>query len=125
MSRDETRFVRDRYDSLASRYDRLIRLPERLLFADGRQWAAGRASGDVLEVAVGTGRNLPYYRAGTTVTGVDVSAAMVEIARGRARQSAADVTLHVADAQDLPFGDATSFTGYVEFEMALYESLDR
>lgn len=107
MRRDPTSFVRDHYDSVASRYDSLIRVPERLLFADGRRWAASQASGDVLEVAVGTGRNLAHYRAGVRVTGVDLSAAMVEIARGRARKSAAAVQLHVADAQNLPFRDAT------------------
>lgn len=103
---DPTRFVRDRYDSVARRYDRLIRVPERLLFGDGRRWAAGRADGDVLELAVGTGRNLPHYRAGVRVTGVDISAAMVEIARVRAGRSAAVVQLQVADAQQLPFEDA-------------------
>lgn len=106
MNRDPTRFVRDHYDSVAHRYDRLVRLPERLLFAGGRPWAAGQADGDVLELAIGTGRNLPHYRARVSVTGVDVSAGMIEIARCRARESAAAVRLHVADAQQLPFADA-------------------
>ena len=48
MSRDSTAFIRGHYNSVASRYDRLIQVPERLLFADGRQWAASQAVGDVL-----------------------------------------------------------------------------
>lgn len=104
-SRDSTALVRDHYDSVASRYDRLIRLPERLLFADGRQWAASRARGHVLEVAIGTGRNLPHYPPGTHVTGIDVSSAMIDVARSRADRTGAHVDLHVADAQHLPFGD--------------------
>ena len=107
MRRDPTGFVRDHYDSVAHRYDRVIRIPERVLFADGRQWAAGQASGEVLEVAVGTGRNLPYYRPGTSVTGVDLSAAMIDVARRRAREGPAGIHLQVADAQHLPFADAT------------------
>lgn len=107
MRRDPTGFVRDHYNSVAHRYDSLIRLPERVLFADGRQWAAGQAGGDVLEVAVGTGRNLPHYRPGTSVTGIDLSEAMIDLALRRASASAADVQLHVADAQHLPFADAS------------------
>lgn len=107
MRRDPTAFVRDHYDSVAHRYDSVIRLPERVLFADGRQWAAGRARGDVLEMAVGTGRNLPHYRPGTRVIGIDLSEAMIDVARRRASASAADVQLQVADAQHLPFADAT------------------
>ena len=107
MKRDPTGFVRDHYNSVAHRYDSLIRLPERVLFADGRQWAAGQARGDVLELAVGTGRNLPHYRPGTSVTGIDLSEAMIDVARHQASTSAADVQLHVADAQGLPFADAT------------------
>lgn len=57
----ETERVRVHYDSRASRYDRLIRIPERLLFGDGRSWVCRQAGGDVLELAVGTGRNLALY----------------------------------------------------------------
>jgi hypothetical protein len=32
---------------------------ERVLFGDGRPWICSQAAGDVLEVAIGTGRNLP------------------------------------------------------------------
>jgi ubiquinone/menaquinone biosynthesis C-methylase UbiE len=106
VRRDPTSFVRDHYNSVARRYDSVIAIPERMLFVDGRQWASGRASGDVLEVAVGTGRNLPYYRADVSVTGIDLSVEMLAIARRRANESAAPVQLHVADAQNLPFRDA-------------------
>jgi ubiquinone/menaquinone biosynthesis C-methylase UbiE len=98
--------VRDHYNRVADRYDRVIRIPERLLFADGRQWAASLAQGRVLEVAAGTGRNLPHYRSGTRVTGLDLSSAMIEIARSRAEHAVAEVDLQVADAQNLPFPDA-------------------
>jgi hypothetical protein len=53
---EQARRLWERY---APRYDRHIRISERLLFPDGRSWACSRASGDVLEVAVGTGLNLP------------------------------------------------------------------
>jgi ubiquinone/menaquinone biosynthesis C-methylase UbiE len=105
MSRDSTAFIRDHYNSVAGRYDALIQVPERLLFADGRRWGAGQARGNVLEIAVGTGRNLPHYPPDTHVTGIDLSSAMIAIARSRADQAGFPVDLHVADAQDLPFPD--------------------
>lgn len=97
---DPTAAIRDRYDASAPRYDGTIRLPEWLLFGGGRQWAADNAAGRVLEVAVGTGRNLSYYPEGT---GIDLSASMISIARTRVTEQAAAV--QIADAQRLPFPD--------------------
>ena len=58
-----------------------------------------------MEVAIGTGRNLPFYPRGIQLTGIDFSPAMLEIARGRAAELGVDVTLIEADAQHLPFAD--------------------
>jgi ubiquinone/menaquinone biosynthesis C-methylase UbiE len=77
---------------------------DRRLFDGCRQWACERASGDVLEVAIGTGRNLPYYPEDVRLTGVDWSAAMLDIARQRA---ARPVDLHNGDAQHLEFKDGS------------------
>ena len=100
---ERTRRLWDRY---APRYDRQIALSERLLFPDGRAWACSQASGDVLEVAVGTGLNLPHYPEGTAFTGIDLSAAMLAIARDRARSLGIDADLREASADALPFDDA-------------------
>lgn len=107
VRQDPTEFVRSHYDRTAGRYDRKIRIPELLLFADGRAWAAGQAGGDVLEVAVGSGRNLPYYRPGVHVVGVDVSASMVALARARRPPSGVTTELRVDDAQQLDMADGT------------------
>ena len=107
MRRDATAFVQDHYDDVAPRYDRLIRVPERLLFADGRRWATRQARGSVLEIAVGTGRNLPHYASGTQVIGIDLSSAMLHLARDRAAQTSPAAELQIADAQSLPFSDAS------------------
>ena len=48
------------WDKQAARYDRAMNFWDRHLFGDSRPWACGRAAGDVLEVAVGTGRNLSF-----------------------------------------------------------------
>jgi ubiquinone/menaquinone biosynthesis C-methylase UbiE len=99
--------VRRIYDESADGYDRKIQIPERLLFGAGRQWATGLAAGRTLEVAVGTGRNLPYYGQHVALTAVDLSARMLTHAEWRARGLIRDVDFHVADAQELPFAAAS------------------
>jgi ubiquinone/menaquinone biosynthesis C-methylase UbiE len=78
---------------------------DRHLFGDSRPWACGRAAGDVLEVAVGTGRNLSFYPDGARLTGVDWSPAMLGIARERAAALGRDADLRQGDAQALEFPD--------------------
>ncbi|RSM56108.1 SAM-dependent methyltransferase [Amycolatopsis sp. WAC 01376] len=96
------------WDGKSENYDREMQFLDRKLFGDSRAWACGQATGDVLEVAVGTGLNLPLYPEGVTLTGIDLSDGMLAIARGRAERLGHPVTLRWADAHDLPF-DADSF----------------
>lgn len=101
----ETARVRRLYDELAAKYDRLIGFPEKVLFGDGREWVCARARGDVLEIAVGTGRNLSYYPPDIVLTGIDLSPAMLDVARDRGRQLGREIDLRVGDAQALDFPD--------------------
>jgi phosphatidylethanolamine/phosphatidyl-N-methylethanolamine N-methyltransferase len=61
----------------------------------------------ILEAGVGTGLSLPYFRADSQITGIDISAEMLEKARRRVtRQGLAHVAaLHVMDAEHLDFDD--------------------
>ena len=95
------------WDKTAPGYDRQITLFERLWFAGGREWLGARADGRVLEVAIGTGRSLPHYPADVTITGIELSPAMLAFARQRAAAAGRDVTLREGDAEHLPFGDAS------------------
>jgi len=72
----------------------------------GREWLGARAQGRVLEVAIGTGLSLPHYPAGGTVTGIELSPAMLAIAKRRAAGLGLDVDLHTGDAEHLPFDEA-------------------
>lgn len=105
MDASETERIRQLYDKDAPNYDRQIGLFERLLFTGGREWACSQASGDVLELAVGTGRNLPRYRPDVRLRGIELSPAMFEIARARARDARCRVDLQLGDAQALDFPD--------------------
>ncbi|WP_447007719.1 class I SAM-dependent methyltransferase [Saccharothrix isguenensis] len=99
--------IRAKWDEYAPKYDRSIGLLERLQFSGGREWVCSRAGGDVLEVAVGTGLNLPHYPPGVRLTCLDFSPAMLDQARARAAALGLDVTWREGDAQALPFADAT------------------
>ena len=105
-SQRDTQRVRRRYDAMAGRYDDLIAFAEKLLFGGGREWVCSRAHGEVLEIAAGTGRNLPFYRADARLTAIELSPAMLEISRRRAEALGREADLRLGDAQDLPFPEA-------------------
>jgi ubiquinone/menaquinone biosynthesis C-methylase UbiE len=105
-SRDQTAKALRVWEKTAPSYDRQIALFEKIQFGGGREWLGARAKGRVLEVAIGTGRSLPHYAADTTITGLDLSPAMLAIARQRAADLGRDVDLYEGDAEQLPFGDA-------------------
>ncbi len=94
------------WDKSASGYDKQIAFFEKNWFTGGREWLAERARGRVLEVAVGTGRNLPHYPADVTGTGTELSPAMLAIARQRAAGLGRNADLHEGDAEHLPLGDS-------------------
>ena len=71
------------FDRVAPKYDRSMQRWERYLLGRGRAWATEHAKGDVLELAVGTGLNLPNYAPGTTVLGVELSESMLAVAYRR------------------------------------------
>ncbi|KAF2645007.1 S-adenosyl-L-methionine-dependent methyltransferase [Massarina eburnea CBS 473.64] len=74
----------DRFDSEAEGYDEKVDLAETMLRVSARRKEMARkARGHVLEVAVGTGRNIPYYptKQCATVTLLDSSAPMLAVAK--------------------------------------------
>jgi len=92
----------------AYRYDEAMGFVERrLLGVEHRDWACSRAAANTLEVAIGTGLNLPFYPSDVSVTGIDLSDEMLAIARDRADRLGRVVELREGDAHDLPFDDAT------------------
>src|SRR5580692_2969833 len=93
----ETERVREIVDATASQYDKSMAFTEKLLFGDGRAWACSQARGQVLEIAIGTGLNLPFYPADVELTGIEISPAMLEIARRRAQSLGRQVELVIGD----------------------------
>jgi ubiquinone/menaquinone biosynthesis C-methylase UbiE len=83
-------------------YDAICAIYERLGLGRWRRWLVGGASGRVLDVGCGTGRNLALLPRGVVAVGLDPSWDAVQRARGRAPQ----VPLVLGRAEALPFRDA-------------------
>lgn len=83
-------------------YDAICAMYERLGLGRWRRWLVGGASGRVLDVGCGTGRNLALLPRGVVAVGLDPSWDAVQRARGRAPQ----VPLVLGRAEALPFRDA-------------------
>lgn len=112
-----TERVRRIWERLAPKYDSNLAYFERAFLVGGREWVCSQADVNVLEIAIGTGLNLPFYPPEVQLTGVDLSSAMLEIARRRAIELGIDIDLCVGDAQTLAFEDASFDT--VVFTLSL------
>lgn len=68
-------------------------------------------------VAIGTGRNLPFYPADIRLTGIDLSPAMLEIAARQANELGRTAQLHEGDAHKLPYDDESFDTVVCTFSL--------
>src|SRR6266542_432639 len=114
---DTTARLRRYWDKHAPRYDQQMQFFDRKLFGNSRAWICRQASGQVLEVAIGTGLNLDFYPDDIRLTGVDLSPAMLERARDRAGTLGRDVDLQEGDAQALSFPDNSFDTVVCTFSL--------
>ena len=62
--------------------------------------------GDVLEIGVGAGANLPYYRQATRIWAIEPDADRAQNARTVAATCPIPITIDVAGAERLPYPDA-------------------
>jgi ubiquinone/menaquinone biosynthesis C-methylase UbiE len=102
-----TEQARDRWDEHAPRFDREMRFWEWLLIGAGRRWVCAQVRGEVLEIAVGTGRNFAFYPEGTRLTGIELSPKMLAVAQQRLAARGGHADLRLGDAQALDFPDAS------------------
>lgn len=108
VGQDATKRTQARYNRIAPIYDLMEAVIERLAFRRWRGQLWGQVDGRrVLDVGVGTGKNIPYHPTGARVTGVDISGRMLERAVERAQALSADIDLAIMDAERLGFPDAT------------------
>lgn len=102
-----TATTRARYQRLAPMYDRMEGLSERR-FHPWRQRLWSLVQGPrVLEVGVGTGKNLLFWPPEVEITAIDLTPGMLERARQRAAELKLSVDLRLGDVQALEFPDAS------------------
>ena len=94
-----------KYNRFARSYDLVEGVPDLLGVRRLRQRLLRQASGKVLEVAVGTGKNLWFCPQGCRIVAVDVSEEMLKVARKRAASLSLNVSFLLADGENLPFFD--------------------
>src|SRR5258705_2185805 len=75
-----SRDISAKYDRFARWYDRLEGILNLLGLSRLRRMLLRQASGKVLEVAVGTGKNLSYYPRDCRIIAVDLSKEMLNVA---------------------------------------------
>jgi ubiquinone/menaquinone biosynthesis C-methylase UbiE len=93
----------ERYQRIARVYD-LLDLPfEYGRYRKIRPLLFQGLSGRILEAGVGTGRNFPFYPAGSVVVGIDLSPAMLARAERRRTVSTAKIELRQMDVTRLSF----------------------
>lgn len=102
-----TKEISRKYDRFARWFDLVEGVPDLLGVRKFRERILPRVSGKVLEVAVGTGKNLRCYFEGCRIIAVDVSREMLSVGRRRAEKLSMNVSFSLTDAEALPFPDKT------------------
>ncbi len=106
-----SRLAARRYDRIAPFYDLMEWALERLRFSRWREKLLSRLRGErLLEVGIGTGKNLPHYPPGSTTWGVDISAEMLRRTQRKLKEGNLPFRLLLMDAERLAFKGA-SFDG--------------
>jgi ubiquinone/menaquinone biosynthesis C-methylase UbiE len=101
-----TEETRRRYQRNAGWYDLMGLLSERRFLPwRKRMWGLARGP-QILEVGVGTGRNLPFYPRVDIVTGIDLTPGMLNRAVRRAAELGLTADLRIGDVQQMEFDDA-------------------
>jgi phosphatidylethanolamine/phosphatidyl-N-methylethanolamine N-methyltransferase len=112
---DATALTQERYQRISPIYDRIEALMEHR-FKPWRKklWQAVRGP-EVLEVGVGTGKNMDYWPIDLDITGIDLTPGMLDVACRRAWNLDWDVDLRLGDVQSLEFPSASFDTVVATF----------
>lgn len=99
--------IKNRYNRVSKIYDLMEKPMESMLMDDWRKELFEKIEGKkILEVGVGTGKNLEFYSTDKEVTGIDFSEKMLEKAKNKSKDKD-HVTLMEMDAENMTFEDNT------------------
>lgn len=101
-----TEETRKRYNRISSTYDQMEWFIEKYLFNKWRALLWGQIKGEkILEIGVGTGKNIPHYPDSSSITAVDLSQGMMAKAISRAQELKREVDFHLMDVESLQYPD--------------------
>jgi SAM-dependent methyltransferase len=102
-----TAVTRRRYERIAPIYDFVESMMELRARAWRRDLWSRVEPGRVLELGVGTGKNLHLYPPNAEVVAIDISERMLDRARIKAQRLRTSVHFEIADVQQLPYSDGS------------------
>jgi ubiquinone/menaquinone biosynthesis C-methylase UbiE len=115
LNKQATDRTRSRYQRISGFYDLMEILPEQK-YHPWREKLWSLVDGPrILEVGVGTGKNVPFYPPGMEITGIDLTPGMLAHAQKKAASLKLDVDLRLGDAQSLEFETDTFDTVVATF----------
>lgn len=112
-----TKITRQRYQRLSRFYDLMEAVAENRYHPWREKLWSHVKGGTVLEIGVGTGKNISYYPSNTHITAVDLTPGMLARAKKRMRKLdlQSQVDLRLGDAQALDFPDSSFDLGVATF----------
>lgn len=96
--------IKRRYDRISAIYD-LMEKPMEMFASKWRAEITAEVYGKVLEVGVGTGKNIPFYLEDIDLTVIDFSPGMLEKAKAKFKNSRRKIIFLEMDVQHLSFDD--------------------
>ena len=97
---------KEKYNRIARFYDLHSKLAEIVWFTRWRNQFISPLKGKILEVGIGTGKNIEYYNKEAEVVGIDFSEKMLQIAKEKlVKLRKKNITLKQMDVENLKFGD--------------------
>ncbi len=100
--------LQNAYDEIADQYEKRIWFDQHILgVVRLRKKLLSKATGKILDVACGTGLNIPLFPASSDITAVDLSPNMLDVARRNAIKYGLNVNLAVMNAENLEYADGS------------------
>lgn len=119
-------FARHFYDRISKAYDLMADSSEHAYRQAGEEALGVGGGASVLEIGFGTGSGVlelaEMVGDGGTVSGIDISQGMLDVAQGKAAKvkTGATIDLQLGDAQALPYGDGTFDAVFTSFTLELF-----
>jgi ubiquinone/menaquinone biosynthesis C-methylase UbiE len=105
--------TKEKYNRNAHRYDLMELFPETFFLGRFRKKLFAHVRGKkILEVGVGTGKNIPYYPKEIAVTAIDFSEEMMKRAHKKANELHSTVDLQMMDIESMQF-ESNSFDAVI------------